>query len=190
VRGQDLSRLMVTLGIGLLLFEAANKLAFTGGVDGLVRRHDVEALRRVLVRSRRQDRVLVQPGRAVHRVPVREAPGQLAVRPVAARGAREREADAGARRIVDARPVGGCSRSPAGIAGIAGALLAQTTQFVGLDTLGLPRSADLLIILVLGGTGRLYGALIGAGRFHGSSTDLLSNIDPVYWQFGSACCWC
>jgi branched-chain amino acid transport system permease protein len=36
VRGQDLTRLMVTLGIGLMLFEAANKAAFiTGGVDGL-----------------------------------------------------------------------------------------------------------------------------------------------------------
>ena len=36
VRGQDLTRLMVTLGIGLMLFEAANKAALlTGGVDGL-----------------------------------------------------------------------------------------------------------------------------------------------------------
>ena len=48
------------------------------------------------------------------------------------------------------------------MAGIAGALLAQTTQFVGLDVLGFPRSAELLIMLVLGGTGRLYGALVGA----------------------------
>ena len=36
VRGEDLTRLMVTLGIGLMLFEVANKAAFiTGGVDGL-----------------------------------------------------------------------------------------------------------------------------------------------------------
>src|SRR6185369_11842381 len=36
VRGEDLARLMVTLGLGLLLFEAANKAHFiTGGVDGL-----------------------------------------------------------------------------------------------------------------------------------------------------------
>ncbi len=53
----------------------------------------------------------------------------------------------------------------AAVAGVAGALLAQTTQFVGLDVLGFPRSAELLIMLVLGGTGRLYGALIGAAVF-------------------------
>src|SRR6185503_4440894 len=36
VRGEDLTRLMVTLGLGFLLYEAANKAAFvTGGVDGL-----------------------------------------------------------------------------------------------------------------------------------------------------------
>ena len=36
VRGTDLARLMVTLGIGLMLFEAANQAAFvTGGADGL-----------------------------------------------------------------------------------------------------------------------------------------------------------
>ena len=70
----------------------------------------------------------------------------------------------------------------AAIAGVAGALLAQTTQFVGLDTLGFPRSAELLIMLVLGGTGRLYGALIGTAVFM-IAQDYLSGINPVYWQF-------
>ena len=70
----------------------------------------------------------------------------------------------------------------AGIAGIAGALLAQTTQFVGIDTLGFPRSAELMIMLVLGGTGYLYGALIGAAVFM-LLQDYLSNLNPVYWQF-------
>src|SRR5690606_40611968 len=70
----------------------------------------------------------------------------------------------------------------AGLAGIAGALLAQTTQFVGLDSLGFVRSADLLIILVLGGTGRLYGALIGALVFM-IAQDQIANVNPVYWQF-------
>jgi branched-chain amino acid transport system permease protein len=70
----------------------------------------------------------------------------------------------------------------AGIAGIAGALLTQTTQFVGLDVLGFPRSADLVIMLVLGGTGRLYGGLIGAALFM-IAQDWLSGINPVYWQF-------
>jgi branched-chain amino acid transport system permease protein len=70
----------------------------------------------------------------------------------------------------------------AAVAGIAGALLAQTTQFVGIDTLGFPRSAELMIMLVMGGTGRLYGGLVGAAIFM-IAQDYLSGIDPVYWQF-------
>jgi branched-chain amino acid transport system permease protein len=70
----------------------------------------------------------------------------------------------------------------AAIAGVAGALLAQTTQFVGLDSLGFPRSAELLIMLVLGGTGRLYGALVGAAVFM-VAQDTISGLDPAYWQF-------
>jgi branched-chain amino acid transport system permease protein len=70
----------------------------------------------------------------------------------------------------------------AGVAGVAGALLAQTTQFVGIDSLGFHRSAELLIMLVLGGTGRLYGGLVGAAVFM-LAQDYLSGINPVYWQF-------
>src|SRR6185436_12965067 len=70
----------------------------------------------------------------------------------------------------------------AGVAGMAGALLAQTTQFVGLEVLGFPRSAELLIMLVLGGAGRLYGALIGAALFM-VAQEILSGLNPVYWQF-------
>src|SRR5262249_48405139 len=65
----------------------------------------------------------------------------------------------------------------AAIAGIAGALLAQTTQFVGIDVLGFPRSAELLIMVVLGGAGRLYGAMIGAAVFM-VAQDYLANINP------------
>src|SRR5258708_34862981 len=68
------------------------------------------------------------------------------------------------------------------MAGVAGGLLAQTTQFVSLDTLGFPRSADLMIILVLGGTGRLYGGLVGAAVFM-IALHYLSDMNPVYWQF-------
>jgi branched-chain amino acid transport system permease protein len=71
----------------------------------------------------------------------------------------------------------------AALAGVAGALLAQTTQFVGLDSLGFPRSAELLIMLVLGGTGRLYGAIVGAAVFM-IAQDYLSGLSAVYWQFG------
>jgi branched-chain amino acid transport system permease protein len=70
----------------------------------------------------------------------------------------------------------------AAVAGVAGALLAQTTQFVGMDTLSFSRSAELLIMLVLGGTGRLYGGLIGAAVFM-LMQDYLSGLNPVYWQF-------
>jgi branched-chain amino acid transport system permease protein len=68
------------------------------------------------------------------------------------------------------------------MAGVAGGLLAQTTQFVGLDVFGFPRSADLMIMLVLGGAGRLYGGLVGAMVFM-IAHHYLSGINPVYWQF-------
>jgi branched-chain amino acid transport system permease protein len=53
---------------------------------------------------------------------------------------------------------------------------------VGLDSLGFIRSADLLIILVLGGAGRLYGAMLGAVVFM-FAHHYISDINPVYWQF-------
>ena len=68
------------------------------------------------------------------------------------------------------------------MAGVAGALLAQTTQFVGIDMLGFPRSAELMIMLVLGGAGRLYGGLVGAAVFM-IAQHYLSDLNPVYWQF-------
>jgi branched-chain amino acid transport system permease protein len=70
----------------------------------------------------------------------------------------------------------------AAVAGVAGGLLAQTTQFVGLDVFGFPRSADLMIMLVLGGAGRLYGGLVGAAVFM-VAHHYLSDLNPVYWQF-------
>jgi branched-chain amino acid transport system permease protein len=70
----------------------------------------------------------------------------------------------------------------AAMAGVAGALLAQTTRFVGIDVLGFQRSAELLIILAFGGTGRLYGALLGAAVFT-LGQDALAALSPAYWQF-------
>ena len=70
----------------------------------------------------------------------------------------------------------------AAMAGVAGALLAQTTTFVGIDLLGFQRSAELLIILAFGGTGRLYGALVGAAVFV-IAQDALAGVSPAYWQF-------
>jgi ABC-type multidrug transport system fused ATPase/permease subunit len=73
------------------------------------------------------------------------------------------------------------------VAGCAGGLLAQTTQFVGLEALSFTRSASVLIMLVLGGAGGLYGGFVGAARFM-TLQDLLSGRDPVYWQFWIGLC--
>jgi branched-chain amino acid transport system permease protein len=70
----------------------------------------------------------------------------------------------------------------AGLAGLAGALLAQTTQFVGLTVLSFERSGAVLIMLVLGGAGRVYGAFIGATLFM-IAQDQLAEADPVFWNF-------
>lgn len=68
------------------------------------------------------------------------------------------------------------------MAGAAGALLTQTTQFVSPPTLSFQRSADVLVILIIGGTARLYGAFIGAFVFL-FMRDWLSAVSPVYWYF-------
>ena len=68
------------------------------------------------------------------------------------------------------------------IAGIAGGILAQTTETVALEVLSFERSADVLVMLVLGGAGRLYGGLIGAGVFM-IARDQFSGIAPQYWYF-------
>jgi branched-chain amino acid transport system permease protein len=70
----------------------------------------------------------------------------------------------------------------AAMAGVAGALIAQTTQTVALDALGFERSAEVLIMVVLGGAGRLYGGLIGALIFM-EARDQFSGIEPQYWYF-------
>lgn len=69
------------------------------------------------------------------------------------------------------------------MAGIAGALLAQTTEFVALDVLSFERSGDVMIMLILGGTGRLYGAFVGAPLYM-ILQDQLAKLSPEYWLFG------
>ena len=70
----------------------------------------------------------------------------------------------------------------AAFAGLAGALIAQTTSFVGLGVLGLERSGAVLIMLIIGGIGRLYGAFIGVPLYM-IAQDRFSAIEPVYWYF-------
>ncbi|HUK60282.1 MAG TPA: branched-chain amino acid ABC transporter permease [Stellaceae bacterium] len=70
----------------------------------------------------------------------------------------------------------------ASIAGVAGALLAESTQFIALEVLGFDRSISVLIMLVLGGIGNLVGGMIGAMVFT-VARDELAALDPVYWNF-------
>ncbi|HEU5075635.1 MAG TPA: branched-chain amino acid ABC transporter permease [Polyangiaceae bacterium] len=182
VRGEDLARLMLTLGIGLVLYEAANKAAaVTGGVDGLsgvsmgkvlgVFEFGFDGKTAYVYSFVVLFLLFCVTRRLVH------SPFGLALR-----GLRE-----GARRLP---ALGVSARSlqvrvftlGAGVAGVAGALLTQTTQFVGLEVLGFQRSAELLIMLVLGGAGRLYGALVGSAVFMVAQA-FLSGLSPVYWQF-------
>lgn len=68
------------------------------------------------------------------------------------------------------------------ISGISGGLLTQTTQFASPDMVAFHRSADALLILVFGGSGFLYGGLIGAVVFR-VMQDFIGNITPQYWLF-------
>ena len=182
VRGEDLARLMVTLGVGLLLYEGANRAAFaTGGVDGLsgiamgklfgAFAFDLGGATAYLYSLA----VLFAAFLGLRRLVA--SPFGLSLRAI--RENRRRAPALGTPvelRLVAAFTLG------AAIAGVAGGLLAQTTQFVGLDTLSFQRSAELLIMLVLGGTGRLYGAILGTAAFM-VAQDVLAGINPVYWQF-------
>ncbi|MEZ5668730.1 MAG: branched-chain amino acid ABC transporter permease [Alphaproteobacteria bacterium] len=70
----------------------------------------------------------------------------------------------------------------AAMAGTAGALSAQATRFVGLTTLSVHISGIVAVMLVLGGTRRIYGAFIGAAIFV-VVQDFAAKIDPAYWMF-------
>jgi branched-chain amino acid transport system permease protein len=70
----------------------------------------------------------------------------------------------------------------AALAGISGALIAQTTQFVSLSFLSLERSGTVLIMLIIGGVGRLYGAFIGVPLYM-IAQDRFATAEPVYWYF-------
>jgi hypothetical protein len=70
----------------------------------------------------------------------------------------------------------------AGYAGLAGGVLAQTQAFASLEMFSIERSADVLLILIIGGTGYLYGGLIGA-LIYRLAQDYLSELSARYWQF-------
>ena len=76
-----------------------------------------------------------------------------------------------------------CYGISAAIAGVAGAIWAQSNAYVNMSTLSLDRAATVLIILVLGGYGRLYGAFVGAVAYMVLS-HYLAKIYPTAWQLG------
>lgn len=181
LRGSDLTRLMVTLGISLMLLELANKLTITGRSDGLqgvdvwpifgVFGFDLYGRTAYVYSAVVLFLSFLVLRRLVH------SPFGLALK-----GIRENErrmkalGTPVARRLVAAYTIG------ATFAGIAGALLTETTQFVSLDVLSFEKSAEVLLALVLGGAGTLYGGIVGALVFMVAQF-VLSNATPEYWQF-------
>ncbi|GGA74076.1 branched-chain amino acid ABC transporter permease [Nitratireductor aestuarii] len=180
VRVQHLALIMVTLGLGLLTFELANSLRWlTGGTDGLTGistwkifgyfRFDLWGYT-----SYAYSLAVLFLGFLICRLVVSSSFG------LALRGIREnvqRMPAIGSDYKWHLRKVYTIS---AAIAGIAGALLTQTTNTVTLEVLSFQRSADVVVMLILGGTGRLYGAIIGAVIFL-VAKDQLAGINPQYW---------
>jgi branched-chain amino acid transport system permease protein len=181
-RGTDLTRLMVTLGMGLILMELANKLDWlTGGADGLqgvmmgpllgrfefdlygstAATYSIVVLFIMFVLARRfVNSPFGGTLKAIHDNRLRAMAIGIPV----------------TSRIAVAYTVA------AGAAGMAGALLAQTTGFASLDVFEFHRSADLVLLLVIGGVGWLYGGVIGAIVFK-VLQDAISSITPQYWTF-------
>jgi len=182
LRGSDLARLMITLGIASLLYEIANRAtSITGGVDGM---QGVEMGKLFGVFGFDMygrvgfvyTFVVVVALFVVARSWI-NSPYGLSLRTIRESATRARAIGVPLdRRLVTAYAVS------AAIAGVAGALLTQTTQFVGLDVLSFQRSANLLIMLIVGGTATLYGGFVGAALFI-LVQDRLASINPVYWLF-------
>ncbi len=182
LRGSDLTRLMVTLGVALILLELANKLDWlTGGADGLqgvvmgplLGRFEFDlsgrtaayySLAVLLV-------LFVLMRRLVH------SPLGATLKAI-----RDNRLRAMAIGIPVASRLAVVYTVAAGVAGAAGALLTQTTGFASLDLFEFHRSADVLLILVVGGAGWLYGGVAGAIVFK-LMQDALSSITPQYWTF-------
>jgi branched-chain amino acid transport system permease protein len=182
VRGTDLTRLMVTMGVALVLLELANKFdGLTGGADGLqgvvmgpllgafefdlgARVGSVYSVAVLFV-------AFLLARRLVH------SPLGLSLQ--ALRDNRLRVTALG--MSVPARLATVYTLSAA-LAGASGALLAQTTGFASLDVLEFHRSADVMLALIIGGAGWLWGALVGAIAFK-VLHDLLAAVTPQYWTF-------
>jgi branched-chain amino acid transport system permease protein len=181
VRFRHLALIMLTLGFGLLLHEAANSAsALTGGADGL------QGFRVPAVLGFKFDMF----GRAAYGYSLAvlfvcflltrriiHSPFGLALR-----GIRENATRMPAIGAASQAHLRKAYTLAAVVAGVAGALLTHTTSTVSLDVLSFGRSADVLVILILGGAGRLYGGIIGA-IIYMVARDQFSGVNPQYWYF-------
>jgi branched-chain amino acid transport system permease protein len=181
-RFRHLALIMITLGIGLVMQEAANSANWiTGGSDGLqgIRtwplfgriKFDLYGYTAYGYALAGLFLIFLVARRLIH------SPFGLALR-----GIRENSARMPAIGAPTHSHIRTIYTIAAIIAGIAGALLAQTTETVSLESLGFQRSADVLVMLIVGGTGRLYGGLVGAAVYM-VARDQLSGLNPQYWYF-------
>jgi branched-chain amino acid transport system permease protein len=181
VRFRHLALIMLTLGLGLLLHEAANSAsALTGGADGL------QGVRVGTLFGFKFDmfgRTAYAYSLAVLFVcflicrRIIHSPFGLALR-----GIRENATRMPAIGAPSRAHLRKAYTIAAVIAGVAGALLTHTTSTVSLEVLSFQRSADVLVILILGGAGRLYGGIIGAVIYM-VARDQFSGINPQFWYF-------
>ncbi len=182
VRVRHLALLMITLGLGLLTAELANSMRWlTGGTDGLqgvdvwpiFGRYDFDLWGYT---AYAYALVVLFLGVLLARRLVNSSFG------LSLRGVRENLNRMPAIGSPYRRHLQTIYTISAGMAGVAGALLTQTTETVSLDTLSFQRSADVVVMLILGGTGRLYGGILGAIIFM-VARDQLSDMNPQYWYF-------
>jgi branched-chain amino acid transport system permease protein len=181
VRFRHLALIMLTLGLGLLLHEAANSASdLTGGADGLQGintgslfgfRFDMFGRTAYAYSLAVLFICFLISRRIIH------SPFGLALR-----GIRENATRMPAIGAPSRAHLRKAYTIAAVMAGIAGALLTNTTSTVSLETLSFGRSADVLVILILGGTGRLYGGIVGA-IIYMVARDQFSGLNPQFWYF-------
>jgi len=181
-RFRHLALIMITLGMGLLLYEAANSASWlTGGADGLqgikIRpvfgafKFDLYGVTAYSYSLAVLFLLFLVARRLIH------SPFGLSLR-----GIRENPLRMPAVGASSQEHIRKIYTIAAALAGAAGALLAQTTSTVSLEVLGFQRSADVLVILILGGAGRLYGGILGA-IIYMVARDQFSGLNPQYWYF-------
>ena len=181
-RFRHFTLIMITLGLGLLAFEAANRAHWlTGGSDGLqgvsmwpvlgLFKFDLYGYTAYTYSLAVLFLVFLGARRLIN------SPLGLALR-----GIRENWVRMPAIGADSQAHIRKAYTIAAAMAGLAGAVLAQTTESVSLESISFQRSADVLVMLVLGGAGRLYGGLIGAIIFM-VARDQFSGIAPQYWYF-------